>query len=322
MTATSEHVIVCPRDHGEDAAGRCPPPAALPHTEVRTLRPAGGLEHRICVARPHGPPPSPDGYPLIVLTDANAAFATMADAVGLRSRRPEVTGVVPAVVVGLGYPTDEPLDLVRRTYDYTPVPRGPLEMPPRPDGSVWPPVGGADAFLDFIEADVMPTIGRDLPLDPARRTLFGHSFGGLFSLYALFTRPGLFRTHVAASPSIWFADGVILEHERRFVAALQPDADLRLLITMGGCEQEPTAVEMDGADAAVRADWKRRNRMIDNAREMAARLAPLAGRGPTVEYVEFPDEDHVSVVPAAISRAVTLALGRPLRAPASSGSGA
>ncbi|RAI34503.1 alpha/beta hydrolase, partial [Rhodoplanes roseus] len=260
---------------------------------------------------------------LIVLTDANAAFATMAEAVGLRARRPDVTGVVPAVVVGLGYPTDEPLDLVRRTYDYTPLPRGPSEMPPRPDGSAWPPVGGADAFLDFIEADVIPAIGDEFPLDPARRTLFGHSFGGLFSLYALFTRPGLFRTHVAASPSIWFADGVILAHERDFVEALpERGADLSLLITMGGCEQEPTTVEIDGADAAVRASWKRRNRMIDNAREMAARLAPLAGRGLAADYVEFPDEDHVSVVPAAISRAVTLALGRPLRGPASNGSGA
>lgn len=296
-----------------DAAGLCPPPAALPHTQVLALRPRGGLEHRVFVARPHGKPPSSAGYPLIVITDANAAFATVSEAVGLRSRRAEVTGVVPAVVVGLGYPTDEPLDLVRRTYDYTPAPRGPLAMPPRPDGAAWPPVGGADAFLDFIEADVLPAIGRDFPLDPVRRTLFGHSFGGLFTLYTLFTRPGLFRTHVAASPSIWFADRVILAHERDFVAALRPDADLRLLITMGGCEQEPTTVERDGADADTRAAWKRRNRMVDNAREMAGRLAPLAGRGLAVDYVEFPDEDHVSVVPAAISRAVTLALGRPLR---------
>ncbi|MFD2183336.1 alpha/beta hydrolase [Rhodoplanes azumiensis] len=297
----------------EGAAGLGPPPAALPHTRVETMRSRDGLEHRVYVARPHGKPPSPAGYPLILITDANAAFATVAEAVSLRSRRTEVTGVVPAAVVGLGYPIDEPLDLVRRTFDYTPAPRGPLTMPPRPDGSGWPPVGGADRFLDFIEADVLPAIGRDVPLDPTRRTLFGHSFGGLFTLYALFTRPGLFRTCVAASPSIWFADRVILAHERDFVAALRPDADLRLLITMGGCEQEPTTVECDAVDADTRIAWKQRNRMVDNAREMAARLAPLAGRGLTVDYVEFPDEDHVSVVPAAISRAVTLALGRPLR---------
>ncbi|WP_210207701.1 alpha/beta hydrolase, partial [Rhodoplanes elegans] len=285
----------------------------LPHTQVLAMRSRDGLEHRVFVARPHGKPPSPAGWPLIVLTDANAAFATFAEVVALRSRRTEVTGVVPAVVVGLGYPTDEPLDLVRRTFDYTPAPRGPLTMPPRPDDSAWPPVGGADAFLDFVAGDVLPAIGRDFPLDPVRRTLFGHSFGGLFTLYTLFTRPGLFRTYVAASPSIWFADRVVLSHERDFVAALRPGNDLRLLITMGGCEQEPTAVEIDGTDVEVRAAWKRRNRMVDNAREMAARLAPLAGCGLTVDYVEFRDEDHVSVVPAAIARAVTLALGRPLR---------
>lgn len=86
---------------------------ALPGTERRVLHArATRREYHIMISRPVGNPPSPSGYPVIYMLDANAAFATMAEAVGLRSRRPEVTGVVPSVVVGIGYATDEPLDPV------------------------------------------------------------------------------------------------------------------------------------------------------------------------------------------------------------------
>ncbi|ALK10894.1 alpha/beta hydrolase [Blastochloris viridis] len=282
----------------------------LPGTWLRPMRSRQGRDYRVFVAVPAVPPPAA-GYPAIVMLDANAAFATLAEAVRLRSLRPGVSGVAPAVVIGIGYPTDEPFDMAGRTLDYTP-PGKVARMPPRPDGTAWPPTGGADTFLDFVADEVLPAIGRELPLDPARRALFGHSFGGLCTLYALFTRPALFRTYAAASPSIWFNDGAVLAYAQGFAAAATP-LDIDLLITIGGCEQEPTTVEIAGADLAGRTAWKRGNRMVGNARELAARLTPLAARGLRTHFVEFPDEDHVSVLPAAISRAVTLALGRPLR---------
>ncbi len=43
-------------------------------------------------------------------------------------------------------------------------------------------------------------------VDANRRTLAGYSLGGLLTLQALFKRPGLFRTYVASSPSIWYGD--------------------------------------------------------------------------------------------------------------------
>ena len=46
--------------------------------------------------------------------------------------------------------------------------------------------------------------------------LVGHSFGGMFSLYALFTRPTMFQHVVAISPSLWWRDRFLLEHERAF----------------------------------------------------------------------------------------------------------
>jgi predicted alpha/beta superfamily hydrolase len=285
------------------------PAVALPGTERRTIRArSSGGEYRIMIAHPVGAAPSTAGYPVLYMLDGNAGFATAAEAVFLRSRRPEVTGVAPAVVVGIGYPTDDPLDPVRRAYDYTP-PAALLRLPPRPDGTPWPPTGGADQFLDFIVEDLKPSIGRDFPIDGTRQALFGHSFGGLFALHTLFTRPRTFQHYVAASPSIWWNECALLDGERAF-AAVRPHEphDLDVMITVGAREQELVPVEAAGPDREQRAQWKRQNRMVDNAREMAARLATLAEGSIRVIFHEFEGEDHVSVIPAAISRAIGFAL--------------
>jgi uncharacterized protein len=285
-------------------------PVALPGTERRVLHARSNRhEYLIMIAHPVGAPPSARGYPVLYLPDANAAFATVAETIGLRSRRPEVTGIVPAVVVGIGYATEEPLEPVRRTYDLTP-PAAELRLPPRPDGTPWPRSGGADEFLDFIARDLKPAIERDFAIDADRQALFGHSFGGLFALHALFTRPRMFGSYIAASPSIWWNECSVLDEERAFSAAIRHEPqDLDVLITVGGCEQELVAAEASGADRELRAEWKRRNRMVDNARELAARLAGLTAQGVRATFTQFAGEDHVSVIPAAISRAVGFALG-------------
>jgi uncharacterized protein len=196
---------------------------------------------------------------------------------------------------------------VARTYDCTP-PAAVLKLPPRLDGTSWPRTGGADAFLDFITQDLKPTIEREFPIDAGRQALFGHSFGGLFTLHALFTRPHLFDSYIAASPSIWWNECFVLDEERAFSAVRDRPRNLDVLITVGGCEQELVPAEASGVDRAWRAEWKRQNRMVDNARELAARLARLAEQDVRVAFQEFAGEDHVSVIPAAISRAVGFAL--------------
>ena len=47
------------------------------------------------------------------------------------------------------------------------------------------------------------------PLDLARLSLYGHSYGGLCALYALVRYPGRFAHTICASPSLWWYDGHI-----------------------------------------------------------------------------------------------------------------
>ena len=76
-----------------------------------------------------------------------------------------------------------------RARDFTPT-----KLPQEP-GS-----GGGPAFLDFLEHEIIPLVDRTYRTQPADRALLGHSYGGLFALYVLVERPGLFQRIAAASP--------------------------------------------------------------------------------------------------------------------------
>jgi predicted alpha/beta superfamily hydrolase len=277
----------------------------IARTETRDLRSRHGRDYRIFVSRPAADAPPP-GYPVLYLLDGNATFASAAMGVALQSRRPEVTGVVPAVVVGIGYPVDDYLDSTRRTYDYTPE-VSPEALSRRPDGSAWPATGGADRFLDFIELELKPAIARMFPTDPARQAIFGHSFGGLFVLNALFTRPGTFRSYMAASPSIWFGNRTILGKRDAFLAGPPPVLRSDLLVTVGDAEQASTDPESQGAGDTAKIDWIKKNRMVENAAELAGSLSGTSRLN--VTFKQFEGENHSSVLLPAIGRSLRFALG-------------
>jgi predicted alpha/beta superfamily hydrolase len=281
------------------------PEVTFPRTEMRDIRSSAGDAYRIFIARPDGEP-GRDGFPVLYLLDGNATFATAAISVALQSRRTQATGIGPSVVVGIGYPTDDYVNAARRSYDYTPS--VPVEtLGARPDGSPWPKTGGAERFLDFLQDELQSLIGGDIPIDQNRQALFGHSFGGLFVLNALFTRPGAFRSYIAASPSIWFGNRAILEKRDAYVAAMSPGAPERdLLVTVGSLEQLGVDAEAPVTADARKTDWLIRNRMVENARDLVTSLSGVRHLNAT--FKEFDDENHSSVLPAAISRAIRFAL--------------
>ncbi|MGO4406604.1 alpha/beta hydrolase [Bosea sp. RAF48] len=259
-------------------------PFALAQTGTFDLTARDGSPYRILVAWPDAPPPAA-GYPTIVLVDGQALFATAVTAARLQAIRTDVTGIEPAVIVGIGYPGEAPFDAERRQRDLLPV------------------EGGADRFLATIVDEILPAVAEHIAaLDPNRRTLVGHSYGGLFALHTLFTRPGLFGAHVAGSPSIWWNERAILLAEERFRSGTGFAG--RLMIAVGGAEQDET-----GNDDPRRRERRAMARMRDNAAEMAARLS-ASGRVES-SFVEWPGENHVSVIPAMLSRAVGFALAAP-----------
>lgn len=103
---------------------------------------------------------------------------------------------------------------------------------PRAD-QYFPHTGGADAFLDFLEDEWMPRVESRFAGSQAR-VLVGHSFGGVFALHTLFTRPGLFDAYLAMGTSAWIADRVLFEEARAlFDSGAEPDAFVWMAVGEG-----------------------------------------------------------------------------------------
>ncbi len=60
-------------------------------------------------------------------------------------------------------------------------------------------VYGADKFLEFISMELIPFMEKDYLVE--NRVLYGHSFGGAFSIFAMLNHPGLFNKYIASSPT-------------------------------------------------------------------------------------------------------------------------
>ena len=76
-----------------------------------------------------------------------------------------------------------------------------------------PFMGTGDRYLDFVTHTVKPLVDGQFPTLPDREHtgIAGSSMGGLISLYAFFRYSETFGFAAALSPSLWFADGALLD---------------------------------------------------------------------------------------------------------------
>ncbi|TSJ63774.1 alpha/beta hydrolase [Starkeya sp. 3C] len=271
-------------------------PVTLPDAEWFDLAPeGGGKAWRIFLARPRGAAPAA-GFPVVVMLDANAGFATFTEVMRRGAVRPQATGIGEAVIVGIGYPEGED-HRARRSFDYT---AGPGAEGGRGGERA---TGGRDAFLAFIEDTLKLRIARELPVDPARYTLFGHSLAGWFTLDVMARDGHAFRNYVAVSPSIWW-------DEARLVAGLAAEraAPPRLAVMVGEWEQALSPWQAARPEAGEMAARRARRAMVDRARDYSARAAKELGPGAQVCFELMAGEDHASILPAAMARALRFAL--------------
>jgi predicted alpha/beta superfamily hydrolase len=265
-----------------------------------------GRTYRIFVYQPLTPPPEA-GFPVITLSDGNLNFpiaAAMAAMFAFQSG--------PALIVGVGYASENPLELMsKRSRDLTPP--TPIEAI-RPQPGMPPPVaenfGGDAEFLSFLVDELRPLIAAQWPIDLARQTLYGFSLGGLFALNALFARPAAFSVFVGASPSIWWNERALLAGEADFARRIEAgEAAPRVLITIGGLEQSLPRSLPPGYTEESLTELMTSARMVDNARELAASLAKIAGpSGYETRFHQFDGEDHLTAMAGSIARALDFAL--------------
>lgn len=245
-----------------------------------TLDSVDGQRHyQLWIGKPDRPAPAA-GYPVLWMLDGNAALGALEPAELERL----AAGHAP-LLVAVGYQTEQRIERNARTYDYTPAVPG-LEQ--QVDPLTGQASGGVDAFLDLLIGRMRPMVAGVAPIDSARQTLWGHSYGGLAVLHALFTRPGAFSDYAAASPSLWWRDGAIVREAAALSARLE-GARPRLLLMRGTAEpSQPRGPSVGDVEAPARA--------------LVADLQKISGL--QVSYQRFEGLNHGPMLPASLHRVI------------------
>lgn len=275
-----------------------PPEARLLGTVQHDLTdPASGRTWRVWAQWPKGPTP-PGGHPLLCVLDGNATFAIAAQMARNDEGRPAAMKRDSVVVIGIGHPADSPYSPPLRQRDYTPASTGRALASDSVGES-----GGAAALRGFIARVVLPWANRTVRTDPARHTLFGHSLAGLFTLDTLFSPGHPFTRFAAASPSIWWNNGQLLQTAGHFIKLQRGSSTprVRLQLRIGALEVP------EAATTPERATAQRDRRMQENLRTLAAMVDGAGWPGIGTDLAIYPGLDHGDVLVPALIDALSLA---------------
>ena len=268
---------------------------------------SNGVRYRLYVRPPLREPAEGEEVATFYFLDA---IRTFVPAASMTSNFEHFNYTPAAYFVGIGY-QDEADGVPKehnRTRDYTPTAFTPpdenhfLAMSPVSyEGS-----GGADAFLDVVEQEIIPFVESRYGANGSDRVLVGNSMSGLAAVHSLLTRPGLFRRYVITSPSIWWDDW-FNDRSERYVMRTAADTvnveypvETRVYFAVGDSEERLGLV----TDLYVLANALR-NRRNDNLKV----------------YLDVLDGTmHEGIFPAGFMRGIVgVYVGEPDRRPSASG---
>jgi len=224
-----------------------------------TIKSAVLGEDRIVLVRtPVGYETNKLSYPVLYMTDGDDHMSHTASTIEFLTEN----GRMPDLIVVGVTNTD-------RTRDLTPV----KSSNKNATGELqFPTSGGGDNFLKFFETELIPEIEKQYRVQPYR-IFAGHSLGGLFAIHAMITKPGLFNSYVAVSPSLQWEHAAELKRAEDFLKA-QKEMKVTLFVSIGN---EPGAI----------------GEAFDSFKEL---LSKTNIKGFEWQAERMADEDHGSVV--------------------------
>ena len=161
-----------------------------------------GEERLVLVRTPVGYETNKVRYPVLYMSDGDSHINHTSSSIEFLTEN----GRMPDLIVVGVTNTD-------RTRDLTPV----KSTAKNAAGELqFPTGGGADNFLKFFETELIPEIEKQYRVQPYR-IFAGHSLGGLFAIHAMITKPGLFNSYVAVSPSLQWENGEELKRAEEFL---------------------------------------------------------------------------------------------------------
>lgn len=228
------------------------PRVDIPGSEVRQLHSSlTGRDYDLYIRLPNDYEKNPKiKSPVLYLLDGQWDFKMVESIYGCL----EYDGFVPdMIIVGISYSGENANYEALRAMDYTPV-----------QESTIPGSGDASKFHTFMKDQLIPFIEENYRANPNLRYLMGSSYGGTFTLFALFTEPALFTGYVAASPVTVYGNRFAFEQEESY-ASEHADLPARLYLAVGELESLRTPVEMymDVLEERDYANFKLETRVIE-----------------------------------------------------------
>jgi predicted alpha/beta superfamily hydrolase len=270
---------------------------------------------RIFVARP---PFSQSGrrYPVIYAADGNGAFPMLMSI----QRMLAWGGEAPAAyVVGIGYPSEGGYmqAISKRNRDYPPTDGGEYA---RAILGITAAAGGQE-FLRFITQELKLEMSARYAVDADDATFFGSSLGGLFGAWTLLQAPSTFRRYILASPAITWNDEEVWRWEQK-CADERKDLLATVFVSAGELEAAGAARENAIHVAESNPTLRRRieaivawfdehgwPRTAEIAPQFAEKLRSRNYASLKIHCHNMPDENHLSVAPAVLSRGLRYVFG-------------
>ncbi|HEU5292361.1 MAG TPA: alpha/beta hydrolase-fold protein [Cyclobacteriaceae bacterium] len=241
-------------------------PTRVKDIKLENLKSSYGQDYLIYINLPDDYEKSTKSYPIFFILDPDVYFI---GATNIYKKAVEQNGLEQSIVVGIGY-GHEPKP--KRFKDYSPTFQ-----------KDYPGSGNSENFRIFIEDILFPFLNKNYRTN-GTRTIYGHSLGGLFACYVLFTKPTMFRNYIISSPSAQWDNGIIFSYEDKYFAKSQT-INAKTYFSIGD--------EKDGK--------KEFDKLID-------RLKTRKYEGLKIKREDFPTKTHQTVIPHSLTNGISFIL--------------
>ncbi len=274
----------------------------LPNTEIRSITSQqNNVAYKLFVSLPEGYNTKGhhsylESYPVVYLLDPDVEFG-MAE--NIARTMVNYATIRPFIIVGIGYQNQDLTTMnskefwdkwtKNRARDYIPIQvkqgKEDFEGGDHQYQGLSQITGGSSKFKDFIAKELIPYINQTYRTSN-ERALAGHSQAGLFTTWMMLEHPDIFEKYIILSPSLWVEKGKMLKQSSK----LQNSNNIIAYFAAGSMESDA------------------RGSMVNDLKTFDDSLPKDKGFKSKLEIIE--DENHVSMVPIALTKGLKYLFGK------------
>ena len=272
----------------------------IPNTEIKQIT-ANNVKYKLFISLPEGYNSKGhhsyrESYPVLYLLDPDVEFGLAAN---IARTMVNYDNIEPFIIVGIGYQDQDLSTMDSKTFwdkwtknrarDYIPIQvsagREDFEGGDHEYKGLASYTGGSQKFKDFIEKELIPYINSSYRTSN-ERALSGHSLGGLFATWMMLNHPSVFEKYIILGPSLWIEKGQMMKQANK----LQSSTKITAYFAVGSKEHDAN------------------RSMVDEVKLFYSDLPKNKNFKSKLEIID--DENHVSMVPASLTKGFKFLFGK------------